>query len=64
MTFELLPQEEPVAMYSIYNIENGDRLNNDMELHFIELPKYIKAPHKTFANHRRWNGGLRILPTD
>ena len=57
MTFELLPQEEPVAMYSIYNIENGDRLNNDMELHFIELPKYIKAPHKTIresSKMERW----------
>ena len=47
LAFELLPQSEPTAMYSIYNIENGDRLNNDMELHFIELPKYIKSPHKT-----------------
>ena len=44
-------------MYSIYNIENGDRLNNDMELHFIELPKYIKAPHKTIresSKMERW----------
>ena len=57
LAFELLPQEEPVAMYSIYNIENGDRLNNDMELHFIELPKYIKAPHKTIresSKMERW----------
>lgn len=35
LAFELLPQKEPVAMYSIYNIKNGDRLNNEMELHFI-----------------------------
>lgn len=27
-------------MYSIYNIKTGDRLNRDMELHFIEIPKY------------------------
>jgi len=57
LAFELLPQSEPTAMYSIYNIENGDRLNNDMELHFIELPKYIKAPHKTIresSKMERW----------
>ena len=47
LAFELLPQPEPVAMYSVYNIATGDRLNSDMELHFIEIPKYIKAPHKT-----------------
>ena len=57
LAFELLPQTEPVAMYSIYNIETGDRLNNDMELHFIEIPKYIKAPHKTIresSKMERW----------
>ena len=57
LAFELLPQSEPTAMYSIYNIENGDRLNNDMELHFIELPKYIKSPHKTIresSKMERW----------
>ena len=27
-------------MYSIYNMKTGDRLNRDMELHFIEIPKY------------------------
>ena len=57
LAFELLPQENPVAMYSIYNIENGDRLNSDMELHFIELPKYMKAPRKTIresSKMERW----------
>ena len=39
LAFELLPQSEPVAMYSIYNPKTGDRLNKDMELHFIEIPK-------------------------
>jgi len=57
LAFELLPQPEPVAMYSVYNIATGDRLNSDMELHFIELPKYIKAPHKTIresSKMERW----------
>ena len=57
LAFELLPQLEPVAMYSVYNIATGDRLNSDMELHFIEIPKYIKAPHKTIresSKMERW----------
>ena len=54
---ELLPQPEPVAMYSIYNIKTGDRLNRDMELHFIELPKYVKLPPKKIGESskmERW----------
>lgn len=53
----MLPQEDPVAMYSIYNIENGDRLNNDMELYFIELPKYERKPKKSIREStkmERW----------
>jgi len=57
LAFELLPQSEPVAMYSIYNPKTGDRLNKDMELHFIELPKYMKAPPKKIgelSKMERW----------
>ena len=57
LAFELLPQSEPVAMYSIYNPKTGDRLNKDMELHFIEIPKYIKAPQKKIgelSKMERW----------
>ena len=44
-------------MYSIYNPKTGDRLNKDMELHFIEIPKYIKAPQKKIgelSKMERW----------
>ena len=57
LAFELLPQPEPVAIYSIYNIKTGDRLNRDMELHFIELPKYVKLPPKKIGESskmERW----------
>ena len=40
LSYTALPQEEPHSMYSIYNIKTGDRLNRDMELHFLEIPKY------------------------
>ncbi|WP_294152233.1 Rpn family recombination-promoting nuclease/putative transposase [uncultured Selenomonas sp.] len=46
LAFELLPQDEPHAMYSIYNPKTHDRLNNDMELHFLELPKFVKGVQK------------------
>ena len=46
LAFELLPQAEPHAMYSIYNPKTYDRLNSDMELHFLELPKFVKGVKK------------------
>lgn len=44
--FAILPQSEPHSMYSIYNSKTFDRLNNDMELHFLEIPKFANAPKK------------------
>ena len=55
--FKLLPQKEPHAMYSVYNIANGDRLNNDMEIHFLEIPKYAiyqDKPAKQLTRMERW----------
>lgn len=57
LAFELLPQVEPHAMYSIYNPETHDRLNNDMELHFLELPKFVKGvqkPIREMTKMERW----------
>ena len=41
-------------MYSIYNIETGRRLNEDMELHFLEVPKFQKKPVKKMTRMERW----------
>ena len=57
LAFELLPQDEPHAMYSIYNPKTHDRLNNDMELHFLELPKFVKGvqkPIREMTKMERW----------
>ena len=57
LAFELLPQDEPHAMYSIYNPQTHDRLNNDMELHFLELPKFVKGvqkPIREMTKMERW----------
>lgn len=54
LSFRLLPQENPHAMYSIYNIETGERLNRDMELHFLEIPKFINKPVQNMTKMERW----------
>ena len=41
-------------MYSIYNIETGRRLNEDMELHFLEVPKFQKKPVSEMTSVERW----------
>lgn len=52
LAFNLLPQVEPHAMYSIYNLETKNRLNDDMELHFLELPKFVKNVKKPIRDMR------------
>lgn len=33
-------------LWSVYNIQTGDRLNKDLVLHFLEIPKFVKLPVK------------------
>lgn len=57
MQFDLVGGDNPHSMFSIYNEKTGERLNKDMELHFIEIPKYKKRPGKTFrtmTKMERW----------
>lgn len=55
LNFKALPQLEPHSMYSIYNPKTGDRLNNDLELHFLELPKFVKdKPVAQMTQMERW----------
>ena len=42
------------SMYSIYNIDTQRRLNSDMELHFLEVPKFTKKPVKEMTRMERW----------
>ena len=50
LNFSFLPQEEPHAMYGIYNQANGHQLTKDLELHFLEIPKYAdQAKHKSIT---------------
>ena len=54
LAFNILPQAEPHAMYSIYNAKTGDRLNKDMELHFLEIPKFTHKPVRKMTKMERW----------
>ena len=50
----IFPGEPLHSMYSIYNIKTGRRLNEDMELHFLEVPKFQKKPIGEMTRMERW----------
>ena len=54
LRYSFLPQEEPHAMYGIYNPANLHRLTGDMELHFFEIPKFRKKPVGDMTRADRW----------
>ncbi|MCR5438546.1 MAG: Rpn family recombination-promoting nuclease/putative transposase [Selenomonas sp.] len=54
LKFKLLPQDNPYSMWSIYNLETGDRLNKDLTFHFLEIPKYAKKPIVEMTKMERW----------
>ena len=54
LAFKLLPQEEPHAMYGVYNPKTGDRLTGDFEIHFLEIPKFTNKPVKDMTKMERW----------
>ena len=54
LRYSFLPQEEPHAMYGVYNPTNLHRLTEDMELHFYEIPKFRKKPIGEMTRADRW----------
>ena len=54
LSYTIFPGEPTHSMYSIYNIETGRRLNEDMELHFLEVPKFGKKPISKMTRIERW----------
>ena len=54
LRYSFLPQEEPHAMYRVYNPANMHRLTRDMELHFFEIPKFHKKPLREMTKVERW----------
>ena len=54
LRYTIFPGQPAHSMYSIYNIETGRRLNEDMELHFLEVPKFQKKPVSDMTSVERW----------
>lgn len=57
VNFSFLPQEEPHALYGIYNPTNGHQLTKDLAIHFLEIPKYAKQekkPISEMSKMERW----------
>ena len=54
LRYNIFPGEAFHSMYSIYNQENGRRLNEDMELYFLEVPKFQKKPISEMTRMERW----------
>lgn len=54
LRFPFLPTEEPFSQYGIYNIKNRHKLTDDLELDFLEIPKYKNKPVKDMNRVERW----------
>lgn len=57
VNFSFLPQEEPHALYGIYNPTNKHQLTKDLAIHFLEIPKYAKQEKKPItemSKMERW----------
>ncbi|MBP3781272.1 MAG: Rpn family recombination-promoting nuclease/putative transposase [Selenomonas sp.] len=54
LRYTIFPGQPAHSMYSIYNMETGRRLNEDMELHFLEVTKFQKKPVSEMTSVERW----------
>ena len=54
LRYNIFPGEPAHSMYSIYNMKTHRRLNEDMELHFLEVPKFQKKPVSEMTSVERW----------
>ena len=54
LRYSFLPQAEPFSRYGIYNPKTGHQLTNDLEMDFLEIPKYKNKPIKEMNRMERW----------
>jgi len=54
LRYNIFPEDSFHSMYSIYNMETHRRLNEDMELHFLEVPKFKKKPISEMTRMEKW----------
>jgi hypothetical protein len=54
LNFRLLPQECPHNVYGLYDIASGHRLTEDLEIHFLEIPKFQVKSVKEMKRLEKW----------
>ena len=54
LNFAMLPQQKPHTVYGLYDIQSGHRLTDDLEIHFIEIPKFQVKSIKELKRLERW----------
>ena len=54
LNFVMLPQQKPHTVYGLYDIQSGHRLTDDLEIHFIEIPKFQVKSIKELKRLERW----------
>ena len=54
LNFRLLPQENAHNMYGLYDIASGHRLTEDLEIHFLEIPKFHVKSVKEMKRLEKW----------
>lgn len=54
LNFRLLPQESAHNMYGLYDIASGHRLTEDLEIHFLEIPKFQAKSVKEMKRLEKW----------
>lgn len=54
LNFILLPQPKPHTMYGLYDLQSGHRLTEDIEIHFIEVPKFEVKSIKELKRLEKW----------
>lgn len=54
LNFDLLPCDMYHSMYGLYNLQNQHLLTKDLEIHFIEMPKWQLRNAKEMKRLDRW----------
>ena len=54
LRFSFLPTEDPFSKYVVYDVKHQHQLSNDLELDFLEIPKYKAKPVREMSRMERW----------
>ncbi len=54
LRFSFLPTPDPFSQFCVYDVKHQHKLSNDLELDFLEIPKYQAKPVKKMTRMERW----------